>query len=350
LELRSVWKMLSEPPGLVADESREAISSLLVASERLCMSLVLNEKPVTASDLYFAYAEGAFFDENPEARELLGQLSFGPMQQMVLFLFHSACVNYAKLTFAVLDVILAIEKNNPELLITRSSEPQCIYCLTRSGDFRDEEHVIPEAFGADEVVLRDAVCDVCNNQLSMIDQYLADFEPLAWLRVYFVPLTKKGKFPRAEFRDFVLEKTKPRVIEITNKTRKDVLTKEDLPDGSFKLSLKFNTRRPVDMLKLARALFKIGLGFVSYDRGIEYACDKRFDAARLFIRGKGTMPNHLLISTIGNPNTSIVTVWQSFERATVVGIEIFGVSFAYNLEPTPYNIQDEALHDVIQAF
>jgi hypothetical protein len=350
LELRSVWKILSETPGLVADERKETIESLFVASENLCISFELNGNPVTASALYFAYAEGAFFDEDPKARELLCQLSFGPMQQMVLFLFHSACVNYAKLTFAILDVILAIEKNHIEFMTTRSSDPQCIYCLKRSGDFGPEEHVIPEAFGVDELVIRDSVCQVCNNQLSILDQYLAEFEPLAWRRVFCVPLTKKGKFPRAEFRDFVLEKTKPRVIRITNKTKKDALTRDNLPDGSFKLSLNFNTRRPVDILRLARALFKIGLGLVSYDRGIEFACDKRFDPERRFIRGEGAMPNHLVISMIADPTLSIGTFWQSLESATPVGVEIFGVSFAFNLEPTPYGIRDEAPPDVFQSF
>ena len=62
------------------------------------------------------------------------------------------------------------------------------------------------------------------------------------------------------------------------------------------------------------------------------------------------MPNHLLIPMMVNPNATIETFWQSFENATVVGVEIFGLSFAFNLEPTPYGIQDKAPPNVTQAF
>lgn len=349
IDLRAVWKTLSEDARLAGNVTCEKITNFFDAAEHLDVTVVLNGKKLTARDLYFAYAEGEFFDENVDAKELLEQLSFGPMRQMALFLFYSACESYSKLVFAILDVILDMERRFPELTIPRGPEPQCIFCLTRDGDFYPEEHIIPEAFGLDELVLRDAVCQTCNNKFSKLDQFLADFEPLALLRVQNVPLTKKGKFPRAEFQDFVLEKVKPRALQFTSKTKKDVFVKGDLPDGSFRLSLNMTSRKRVDMLRLARALFKIGVGLVAYDRGVEYACDSRFDAARGFIHGERTMPNHLLILRNVNPSPSISTFWQSFDAATVVELDVFGVGFGFNLEPSPFEIPDEAPSDVFQA-
>jgi hypothetical protein len=164
-----------------------------------------------------------------------------------------------------------------------------------------------------------------------------------------VPLTKKGKFPRAQFRDFVLEKVKPRVLQFTSKTEKDIFIEEGLSNGSFQLSLNMTSHNRVDMLCLARAVFKIGVGLVAYDRGIEYACDNRFDAARGFIRGERTIPNHLLILRNVNPCPSISTYWQSFDAVTVVELDLFGVGFAFNLEPSPFGIPDGAPPEVFQA-
>lgn len=47
------------------------------------------------SDIAFAYGDGEIFDDDPEAKAQLAQLSFlGPM---VPFLFHDACGNDVRL-------------------------------------------------------------------------------------------------------------------------------------------------------------------------------------------------------------------------------------------------------------
>jgi len=350
LELLGVWKTLSADPGLVDGATRETIAEAITAADNLDVNVVLDGKTLTARDLYFAYAEGKFFDADDEAKKLLEHVSVGPMQQMVPFLFYGACVSYSKLVFAMLEVILSIERRHPDLSFPRAAEPQCIYCLTRDGDFGPEEHVIPEAFGLDDLVLRDAVCRACNNEFSKLDQFLANFEPLALLRVLNVSLTKKGKFPSADFRDFELEKVKPRELRFVNKTKREVFISEDLPDGSVRLSFSIAARKPLDVASLARALFKIGLGLVAYDHGPEYACGSRFHAARDFIRGRGGMPNHLLISHRVNPTPTINTAWQSSDAATVVDLDVFGMRFAFNLEPSPFGVAHEAPAGLFNQF
>jgi hypothetical protein len=143
LELVAFWKVLSEDTDLVGDENCQTIATLFAEAERFSGAFVLNEKAVTARDVYFAYAEGEFFDEKGDAKAILDQWSFGPFQQMVPFLFYSACSNYSNLVFVVLDVIIEVERCYPERAIASVSEPRCVYCLGRDGDFGSEEHVIP---------------------------------------------------------------------------------------------------------------------------------------------------------------------------------------------------------------
>jgi len=349
LELTAVWTLLLSN-GLVDGSTRETIDQHFASAEHLGMALVLNNRQLTARDIYDAYAEGFFFNENPEAKRLLEQLAVGPMSQMVAYLFHGACMSYARVVFALLEVILQVERSTPQLEIPRSANPRCIYCLQREGDFGPEEHVIPEAFGLDELVLRDCVCQECNNKLSKLDQFLAEFEALGLLRVMYVGLTKKGKLPRAEYRDFVIEKVKPRELKLTGKTNQEFLTTQDLGAGAVQFSMKAVGRTRTDVSRLGRSLFKIGLGLVAHDHSVDYACDSRFDAAREFIFGRGPMPNHLWVPQRAIPNPAIRTWWQSIDGGTVVALDFFGVVFIFNLEPTDFSLPDGAPSEAFTAF
>jgi hypothetical protein len=349
LELDAVWSKLLKHD-LVDDATREGVERLFATAANPAIAVVLNDRPLAARDIYDAYAEGRFFAEDPEAKRLLEGLSVGPMPQMVAFLFHSTCVSYSRIVFAVLQVVLGIERSNPQFADTRVANPRCIYCLRREGDFDPEEHVIPEAFGNDELVLRDAVCRACNNELSKLDQFLAEFEALGLLRVMNVGLTKKGKFPRAKYRDFVVEKVKPRELRFTSRTNRQFFATQDLSDGTVRFSLRAVGRKRSDIPRLGRSLFKIGLGLVAHDRGSEYACDGRFDAARDFIFGRGVMPNYLWMSKKARPTPSIGTIWHSIDGGTVVVLDFFGVRFAFNLEPTDFTLPEEAPDDQFAAF
>ncbi len=347
IELHAVWNAITADETLVSAETREVMTQNFtrVESDIGGIALVLNQRQLKASDVYFAYAEGMFFNEDPQAKKLLEGLSWGPGAQMVQFLFHSVCQNFCKLVFEMRKVIMEVERNTPALALP-ARDPQCIYCLGREGDF-DEEHVVPEAFGVDDLILTDGACSNC--KLSDLDQYLAEFEPLAVLRVQNVPLTKKGKFPRAETRDFTMEKVKPRLIRLVNKSGKDALTKEKLSDGTTKLTLHTATRKPVDILRLARAIFKIALGVVAVDSGVAYACEPRFDAARAFIKGTGVMPNHFLMPRNAQMDGEIVLQWHR-DVPTVVVVSFWGVSFVVNLETLPLDIPPEVPADSYYAF
>ena len=100
-------------------------------------------------------------------------------------------------------------------------ENLCIYCLSTEGSFTSEEHVVPESLGNDDAVLpKGFVCDACNNGvLSGLDSALIHFDPIAFLRVQHVPYTKAGKFPKANFSTFTFEKTGPRHLKLTPKSK-----------------------------------------------------------------------------------------------------------------------------------
>lgn len=349
LELRSVWDLLLENE-LPDPATHERVDQQFSDAEDLGIAVVVNEHRVTAHNVYYAYAEGCMFADDPEAKHLLEQLSVGPMREMLRYLFYSACLNYSRIVFLILDAILAAERHHPGLRAVRLANPRCIYCLTRDGDFGPEEHVIPEAFGLDELVLSDAVCWACNNKLSELDQFLAEFEPLSLLRVWHVPLTKRGKFPRAEFRDFSIERLKPRELRITSKSNPKSVSMKNLPDGTVRWSLKAVGRKKSDVSTLGRSLFKIGLGLVAHDKGPDYACDARFDAARNFIFGRDAMPNHLWMSKKAQPTGRISTLWQSVDDKTIVVLDFYGVCFAFNLEPTDIALPADAPTDLVQAY
>ncbi len=349
IEFRGVWSRLVEER-VVDAATRERIDALIASADTSPVRVVLNDEEVSVRDLYFAYGEGRLFDCKPEAEKMLKLLAFGPMQRMVPFLYYNACLIYSGVVLAIREAIQEVERRQVTDSADDGHGPRCIYCLSRDGDFGSEDHVIPESLGNDELVLRGAVCGACNNSLSRLEQSLLDFEPVAFFRVLNVPYTKKGKPPRADFREFTMEKVKPREILFVSKTKKDIFVPEEAPSDLSRYSLSMVSRRPFDPARLGRALFKIGLGLVAYDRGVEFACDPRYDAARDFIAGRRGMPNSLLMESTVVPNPSVSASWLPSSTATPVALDIFGLRFCFNLEATPCPAADVVLPETLMEF
>jgi hypothetical protein len=340
LELRTVWDRL-RATGMVDQKLQAAIEQEFVEADRLSISVKLNEGTLTAHDVYSAYGEGQYFADNEEAQRQLRGLSAGLMPAMIQMLFHDACAGYSRLVFLILDVILELEKSavTPETLT--EVDAQCIYCLKRDGDFSAEEHVIPESLGGDEIVIRGCVCSTCNNVLSRLDQTLLDFEAIAMLRPVYGPLTKKGKFPSARLGDVDLVKVAPREVRILPKTKQSSSPIEHLDDGTVRFCITGKGRKPFDPMPLARALFKVGLGLVAHDAGPEVAREARYDRARAFVLAADTaepIPNHLIMSTTCTPHATISTWCIPSDGSTIIGLDIFGLCFGFNLEATPFGL------------
>ena len=195
IELRSVWSALRSSE-LVDDAVQTSVNEAFDRADRLSMHLVVNERQLSARDIYTAYGEeGEYFGDDEEAKSRLEALNVGPLANLVPMLFHEACGNYGQLVFELLAVVRDCERKLPAALAADGA--RCIYCRTTEGDFGPEEHVIPESLGGDGLVITNSVCRDCNIVLSRLDQQLIEFEPLALLRTVYLPFTKKGQFPVA---------------------------------------------------------------------------------------------------------------------------------------------------------
>lgn len=245
----------------------------------------------------------------------------------------------------VFDLIRRIENHEEYKIKFNPEKPEikkCIYCLSGTGTFNSEEHVLPETLAGDDIYLpKGVVCDECNHGISSkLDEVLINFEPIAFLRVLFTPYTKSGKFPKANFQNLLIEKTDPNHIKITAKDktgrRKNVRTLEDGQEA-FNMSLR---GKRLDWQLYARAIYKFALGFVAYDIGHKAALNEKYQPARDFIFGKSSFDNSMMVSTKSIPHpyisTEIITYCDNLQlERTLFYIDIFGMIFMVNLEETP---------------
>jgi hypothetical protein len=348
IELRSVWADLQSDPSF--DEGqRDRVNEEFTRAERLSIALNANGRDLTARDIYFAYGEGRYFAANPEAEKQLRVLDFGPTLPFIEMLFHDACSGYSHLVFVLLDLLIVWERDNP-VVAQHDPASRCIYCLAADADFGPEEHVIPESLVGDQAVLRNGVCASCNNRLSSLDQAVLDFEPIAFLRTVYGPMTKKGKFPKARFRDIDMERTAPRALRVTAKRGRPDPPPEQQPDGTYRFKVEATGRRRFDPVPVARGLFKIALGLLALQQGREVALDGRYNRARAFIRDAEPIDAHLLMSRTGKPHGLIQTTVNPDVPGTPVVIDIYGFIAAFVLEPVPLGAFPEGARDGILSF
>lgn len=137
---------------------------------------------------------------------------------------------------------------------------------------------------------------------------------------------------------------------LRNKSRKKIISTNCLPEGGIQAEIPIVGRSKFDPITLSRSLFKIGLGIVAYDRGADYACEKKFDSARDFINGKSIMRNHLIIMNEVKTTDKISIGWVSCEKLTLAKFTIFGILFLINLEPSHFAIPKEAPHNLLMQF
>ena len=340
IQLRAVWSRLLAL-GCLDALRVEDVEAAFAAAEALDFPVVVNDEALSARDVYLAYGEGHYFGDDDHARARLAVMSVGPMAALVPMLFHDACAGYSTVVFAVLEALLECERSLPAVESPEAGPPVCIYCRATSGNFGPEEHVIPESLGGDEIVIRRCVCGACNNRLSTLDQALLDFEPLAMLRAIYGPMTKKGKFPKAELRDIDIERTAPRHIRVRKKTGRPMQAPTEEADGSVRFSITGTGRRPADPVLLGRALYKVALGLVAHDAGPEAALDPRYDAARAFVLTGQPIGAYLVMVSTAKPSGQIRTWWQPSDSGTLVALNFFGLQVGVSLEPSPSRPPDE---------
>jgi hypothetical protein len=342
-------------PDVLTDEKLETINAYINSMKNGAISIQINNKHFSANEIYDLISEGEYFQNDKKASNFLKDIALVPVAGPLFWhQFYSYTLDGFFLISIFFDLILEWQKR------TRKNQKdkdvhvkKCIYCLNTDNNFQSEEHIFPEGLGNDEAVLpKGYVCDNCNNgALSRLDAYLIGFEPISLLKVPFVPYTKSGKLPKANFQNMVVEKTHPRHIKITAKDKSgEMRNKKELGDGWVSWNMNFRGKQ-VNPVRLGQSLYKIGLGFVAFDQGLDVALSTRFDLARDYISGKSGFPNDLLINTNIFPHPNLRVIHKDLAPGYPFLVDIFGVVFMFNLEKEPLiELNDVLIKSGFQKF
>ncbi|MEW5872444.1 MAG: HNH endonuclease [Chloroflexota bacterium] len=342
LYYRKVWMFLQEK---FADEiSVETVKHIESVIENLNtgrLSININGENMTAEKIYQILSDGNYFNQNENAQKYLRSLANLPIVGPLFWhQFHEYTLEGYTLVYILFDIISQVEKSARYQTLHSSATPQtaqCIYCLTKIAVFSSEEHIFPESLGNDELILpKGYVCDKCNNGiLARLDNALIKFEPVGMLQVQFVPYTKEGKLPKANFQNITMERTSPTNIHIKAKDKTgQIKNKKHLGDDWYSFSIQMKGKK-FNPIMISRSLYKIALGIVALSQGHEQACNQKYDLARDFIlKGKG-FPNNLIIQTKCNPHPQVRVAYNDLPEGTPFVIDIYGLVFLLNLETGP---------------
>ncbi len=341
-----IWRSLESEfsvdiSDIVGDDFNELIREL----KEGYISTIVNNKLLFLEDIYNIISEGHYFTRKFDFESAFAELQSPPyISPFFWYQFH----HYNLLGFSVISIFFNIYMSHrSENEVLRSQDAICIYCLTTTGKFTSEEHILPESLGNDEIILPVGfVCDRCNNGiLSTLDESLIEFPPIALLRVQYVTNTKKGKLPQADFDNMKIEKRSPLHIHITPKDETGFIeVKEDLGEGWFlwNFTIKSKTFDPV---KLARSIYKIALGCLALGKGQEYVCSSKFDNARRFINEGEFFPNNMIMIMNIEPHPRCSVRYEE-NIGSVFCVDIFGVVFILCLEAQPYLTINEKFEEM----
>lgn len=331
----------SDFPNVTTAEDIKAIETGIARIENGVMPISINEKEFTAKQIFKLVAEAGYFERNEEAEKFFAEIAKMPLVYNIFwFQFKNYAFDAFRIISVIFDLIRAIESHaeyKSKFVPEEAALRKCIYCLSETGTFNSEEHILPETLAGDNIYLpKGFVCDTCNNGVSSkLDESLINFEPIAFLRVQFTPYTKTGKFPKANFQNMVIEKTDPNHIKITVKDKTaEPKNKRTLEDGQEAFNLTW-TGKKLDWKLYARAIYKFSLGFVAHDMGHEAALNDRYQSARDFILGKTSFNNNMMVSIKSKPHPEIRTYSDMQFGGTPFFIDIFGMIFMINLEESP---------------
>lgn len=347
---KRVWNLLKEhfSDAIPADYAVQ-LEQFMEKLNKGSFSFIVNQQEVTAENIYHIIADGEYFGKtDEEAVAFLKSISDMPVGPFLLHQFYSYNFDLANLASMLFSIMIEIERSEQYSGMFQEEttiDKRCIYCLSETGKFTSEEHIVPESLGNyDNVLSKGMVCDTCNNEvLSRLDEELVDSDLIRLLKTVFMPYTKEGKLPQATYPNLKVKKTLPSHIVIETKSKKNFTVDEIDENGIVHFTIKTTGRKKFDPKLLGRALYKIGLGMVAFRQGREIVCHRRYDAARAFILRGEDFPNNLLISKNAKPNPQIASTNDVRWGGTCFQLEIYGVIFFFNLETTPILAATEEL-------
>ena len=273
LYFQMVWQeLLTAYPHDVPEQLVSAINEAIRRLQQGCIHLNIDGRPVSAAEVYTLVGEGEFFDTKEAEAKLLQQLTAAPPAQNLFWhQFYRFSLDGFYLIHYIFLAIQKIEKSTTYLAAVAQLQqgPQrCIYCLAADTSFTSEEHVFPESLGNDEIVLpKGYVCDRCNNGvLASLDEHLLKTAPVATGQVLFVPYTKAGKLPVANFQNLTIRRTGPRTLVYVPKDRSGNMKNERQLENGLTF-WEFSARgTKFDLTKLAPRLIQDGTRHCSVRR------------------------------------------------------------------------------------
>jgi len=344
VNIKKVWLEIKTTfPDQIPPERIDAVDRMLARlAEHRPIKFTHNDRDITAADAYELVASRAFWTSDVEAikfrTEFLDVPGHGTLYEYLFYDYQLVAYNVAA---AVLGHVKQVEQRPLGLA------PQCIYCLSTEGEFSADEHVIPEMFGNDEVVLPpEFACKACNHALAKLDEYIVD-SPFGMARVYYAGPGKDGNMQKIRFADQTLEQVNPHKFRVTHYGVKQRKVVPDA-DGKYRFSIVGKSRKKFDERTAGRAFFKMALGMLAFKHGRNLACSPRYEEARRFIRYGGPFPNAFLVFRKGFPNCPTVRMtWRFGEgtpphatttfqpRGTIFEINLYGARIGLNLEALP---------------
>jgi hypothetical protein len=172
----------------------------------------------------------------------------------------------------------------------------CLFC-ENTGPFTKPEHIIPEAMGNDDLVLRGEVCDRCNQFFgSKVENFVLEKTPIAFWRTFLGIRKKRGELPHVDLSQPKRQKGRlPAVHELHDShvgftCHDDYSVSVDIDDSSIVRGIVDGTRKqfafvftPLVLSMMGRFFCKIGVELLCLADPIR-ARSEVFQKARKFAR------------------------------------------------------------------
>ncbi len=184
--------------------------------------------------------------------------------------------------------------------ITEAKRHKCIFCLEESENFNTVEHIISQSLGNTDDILRNAVCDKCQNYLGKeVENFVLSKTPFAFWRTIYGTKSKKRKEP---FFDMTLDKndsgalsnyhpfSDSNIVIHPAHFNNEFIIAADIGDTTLLRKIQSGEKHQFNLVLTPKILVYMGrfLGKIALEYWCKYygekVFEKRFDELRHYVR------------------------------------------------------------------
>lgn len=172
----------------------------------------------------------------------------------------------------------------------------CLFCQG-DGPFTKAEHIVPEALGNDDLILRGEVCDRCNQYFGTeVENFVLGKTPIAFWRTFLGVRKKKGKLPHVDLSQPSRQKGRFEAVHPVHDNlvgftcHEDYSISADIGGKQVVRGIRDGTRHgftfvftPLVLAMMGRFFCKVGIELVCLDDPVRARSDA-FKKARRFAR------------------------------------------------------------------